>query len=607
MSTWDKFTNFISSHRAAVLIGSAAVITSTAGVYYYYSTVDSSAKPVKKSKKKTEKKKSTKKATTDSTSKPSTSVSEKKELGGFPLVKEPITGVEYPEIPQDASLKNLSTEDKEAIANQFKLVGNSFFGVKKYEEALDYYQRAINVSNDPIYYSNRAACYSALEQYDKVISETTAALKMKPDYMKCILRRSVAYEKLGQLDDAILDTTCALILKNFSEPSLNATVDRLIQERSKEMLVEVEKNRKPKFPSASFCSAFLSSICDVTVLPEFVENAEAGTADGEIKLALEALKIESVESYETALEHFNRAIELDGEHTYYALGFRAALKFLCSDIEAARDDARTSISLKGTVIPYLINASIELEQSNLSGATVEMAQAEVVDPTSSFVAFHRGQLLFLLGQLKEGLELFEKAAKLNPYLIMAHIQAAVSLYRLGDGEGAHKRFDTLAADFPKNPMVRLYEGEIFMDEKDFDKAESCFDKASELSNEKAGDVNVQPLVNKALVYVQKGQTNEAIELIRKATTLDPRSDLAWSTLYQFYMQLQDPENTTKALNKAIEVSRSPAEIAQHISLLVATKTQERLKSERPFFHKKMSDLQQATRASAYAQEIAGRA
>lgn len=127
MSTWDKFTNFISSHRAAVLIGSAAVITSTAGVYYYYSTVDSSAKPVKKSKKKTEKKKSTKKATTDSTSKPSTSVSEKKELGGFPLVKEPITGVEYPEIPQDASLKNLSTEDKEAIANQFKLVGNSFW------------------------------------------------------------------------------------------------------------------------------------------------------------------------------------------------------------------------------------------------------------------------------------------------------------------------------------------------------------------------------------------------------------------------------------------------------------------------------------------------
>lgn len=166
MSTWDKFTSFISSHRAAVLIGSATVVASTAGVYYYYSTVNPTSKPVKKSKKKSEKKPKKTEETPSS-----------KDIAGFPLVKEPTTDVEYPEIPAGANLKSLSDEDKEAIATQFKLVGNSFFGKKKYQEALDFTRRLSTFQTTP--FSTPTEPHATL-----LLSNTTRSLMKQPPLLK---------------------------------------------------------------------------------------------------------------------------------------------------------------------------------------------------------------------------------------------------------------------------------------------------------------------------------------------------------------------------------------------------------------------------------------
>jgi tetratricopeptide (TPR) repeat protein len=53
------------------------------------------------------------------------------------------------------------------------------------------------------YYSNRAAAYTALENWDNVVKDATVALKIKADYMKTIVRRAHAYEKLEQPDKAL--------------------------------------------------------------------------------------------------------------------------------------------------------------------------------------------------------------------------------------------------------------------------------------------------------------------------------------------------------------------------------------------------------------------
>lgn len=58
------------------------------------------------------------------------------------------------------------------------------YSAKKWEEAIRLYSQAIAFNPDPVYYSNRAACYSIIGKFDNVIEDTTFALKMNPTYVK---------------------------------------------------------------------------------------------------------------------------------------------------------------------------------------------------------------------------------------------------------------------------------------------------------------------------------------------------------------------------------------------------------------------------------------
>jgi import receptor subunit TOM70 len=65
------------------------------------------------------------------------------------------------------------------------------------------YTEAIRFKADPIYYSNRAACYSFLGNYSSVIADTNEALALDPMYIKAINRRAIAYEKEQRWDEAL--------------------------------------------------------------------------------------------------------------------------------------------------------------------------------------------------------------------------------------------------------------------------------------------------------------------------------------------------------------------------------------------------------------------
>ena len=70
------------------------------------------------------------------------------------------------------------------MASKLKAAGNKSYGSKEYNKAIDLYTKAIQLRQDPIFYSNRAACYQAMGEWDKVIEDTTLALKMNPTYVK---------------------------------------------------------------------------------------------------------------------------------------------------------------------------------------------------------------------------------------------------------------------------------------------------------------------------------------------------------------------------------------------------------------------------------------
>lgn len=54
-------------------------------------------------------------------------------------------------------------------------------------------------------YSNRAACYKQLSNFDETIADCTAVLEYKPDDVKSLVRRAQAYEACERYKSALQD------------------------------------------------------------------------------------------------------------------------------------------------------------------------------------------------------------------------------------------------------------------------------------------------------------------------------------------------------------------------------------------------------------------
>jgi len=114
-------------------------------------------------------------------------------------------------------------------AEEAKNIGNSFFKEGKYEMAIGYYSRAIDMTpdSDPNkvnYYNNRAACNNQTHNYPSIVSDCTAALTLEPGNLKAKLRRGYAYKGLEKWKLALAD---------FTEVNMAAPAPNISQEISR--------------------------------------------------------------------------------------------------------------------------------------------------------------------------------------------------------------------------------------------------------------------------------------------------------------------------------------------------------------------------------------
>lgn len=112
-----------------------------------------------------------------------------------------------------ARIKDRNDRTKPAqcrTAEDAKIIGNSLFSNGKYEQAIDFYSRAIELTpgdteDKANYFSNRAACLQQTHQYRSVVSDANEALRISPAHVKALLRRAIAYEGLEKWQAALDD------------------------------------------------------------------------------------------------------------------------------------------------------------------------------------------------------------------------------------------------------------------------------------------------------------------------------------------------------------------------------------------------------------------
>lgn len=415
-------------------------------------------------------------------------------------------------------------QERKDLAGKLKVAGNKAYGSKDYNKAIDLYGQAILCKPDPVFYSNRAACYNALSEWDKVVEDTSAAINMDAEYVKALNRRAHAYEHLGKFSEALLDYTASCIIDGFQNEKSAESVERLLKKvaEKKGKAIMAERSSS-KLPSATFVSNYLQSFRPQpppTGLEESVELDES-TGKGQLQRGLIAMAKKTSSGYEEAAKAFKKALELNEleEHEAFALNMRATFLYLEGSPERAMEDLTSAVEKQPSLTQaYIKRASMQLELGSREAAAKDFESAMQHNKDDPDIYYHRAQLHFMLGEYPDAAKDYQKSIDLDREFIYSHIQLGVTQYKMGSVASSMATFRRTIKNFDKVPDVYNYYGELLLDQQKYQEAIEKFETAIEMERSlKPTSMNVLPLINKALALFQwKQDFTKAEELCEKA-------------------------------------------------------------------------------------------
>ncbi|KAK3307985.1 uncharacterized protein B0T15DRAFT_92534 [Chaetomium strumarium] len=594
-SLWDRISTWVSEHKAVVYtIAGVAVVVTTAGAVYYIrsESKDTAPRPSKKERRKR------KQAEREAEEKAAASAKQAEAAASAAKTATVETADELPEIDEN-TVPRLSELERKEYAQKLKEAGNKAYNAKDFEKAIGLYSKAILCKPDPVYYSNRAACYNALSEWEKVVEDTTAAISLDPEYIKALNRRANAYDHLGKYSEALLDFTASCIIDGFRNEQSAQAVERLLKKLAESKAKEILQTKPAKLPSSTFVGNYLQSF-RAKPRPEGLEDSvelSEGTGKGQLQKGLKALESKTGPGYEEAAEAFDKALELGdlGEHEAYAYNLRGTFRCLKGKHEEALADLSKSIELDPEMTQsYIKRASMNLELGAPDKAEEDFTAALAKNAEDPDIYYHRAQLHFIKGEFAEAQKDYQKSIDLDRDFIFSHIQLGVTQYKMGSIASSMATFRRCMKNFDKTPDVYNYYGELLLDQTKYQEAIEKFDTAIELEKEtKPTCMNVLPLINKSLALFQwKQDFSEAEKLCEKALIIDPECDIAVATMAQLLLQQGKVTEALKYFERAAELARTEGELVNALSYAEATRTQIQVQEKYPKLASKLQGMGQ---------------
>ncbi|GAM41083.1 mitochondrial TOM complex subunit [Talaromyces pinophilus] len=580
-SIWDRISNWVSENKAVVYTVAGIAVVVTGGTVYYLSTSSSSKpqEPAQPKKSKKQRRNEKKKAEEEKKAQEAKAAEEVKTAK-----VEDVD--ELPEV-DESTVDSLSEETRKAYAAKLKAAGNKAYGSKDYNRAIELYGKAILCKPDPVFYSNRAACWNVLSEWEKVVEDTSAALAMDNEYLKALNRRAIAYEHLEQYDNALLDFTASCIIDQFTNRQSRESLERLLKKVAEKKAKVIMEAKGKRLPGATFVGNYLQSFRPKSIPAALdSEDLDEETGKGQLRKGYLAMEKKTGEGYDEAAQAFEKALEVGdlGEFEGDALNQRATFTYLRGDAQSALEDLNKSIEIDPSLTQsYIKRASLHLELGNKDGAVDDFELAIAHNKDDPDIYYHRAQLHFILGEFAEAAKDYQKSIDLDPSFIYSHIQLGVTQYKLGSVASAMATFKRSVKKFETVPDVYNYYGELLLDQQDYQGAIEKFDKAVEMeSKTKPTAINVLPLINKALgIFQWKQDFKEAESLCQKALIIDPECDIAVGTMAQLLLQQGKVAEALKYFTRAAELARTEGEVINAISYAEATRTQLEVQEKYP--------------------------
>eukprot|EP01067_Filipodium_phascolosomae_P006954 Filipodium_phascolosomae@DN535_c0_g1_i1.p2 len=93
--------------------------------------------------------------------------------------------------------------DSKSKAEELKVKGNAAFTAKLYEEAIKHFSDGIELDqSNHVLFSNRSACFSSMQEYEKAIDDAKKCISLRPDWAKGYTRKATAEFGAGMMKAA---------------------------------------------------------------------------------------------------------------------------------------------------------------------------------------------------------------------------------------------------------------------------------------------------------------------------------------------------------------------------------------------------------------------
>ncbi|THV86595.1 hypothetical protein D6D29_01413 [Aureobasidium pullulans] len=343
---------------------------------------------------------------------------------------------------------NLSEDTKKDYAAKLKAAGNKAYGSKDYNRAIDLYGQALLCKADPVFYSNRAACWNAMSNWERVIADTTAAVNLDPEYTgEDYNEAAEAFEKAIEAGDLSDNEAFAYNMRGTFKylrgeteaiDDLNKSIEldaTLTQSYVKRASMHLEAGRRDeaakdfedainqndKDPDVYYHRAQLNFI-----LGDFPEAAkdyqksidlDPGFIFSHIQLGVTQYKMGSIASsmatFRRCMKNFDKVPDV---YNYYGellldqQKYQEAIEKFETAVQMEQKERVTGMN----VLP-LINKALALFQwkQDFKSAQELCEKALIIDPECDIAVATMAQLLLQQGKVPEALEYFEKAAELS--------------------------------------------------------------------------------------------------------------------------------------------------------------------------------------------------
>nr|XP_018911332.1 PREDICTED: uncharacterized protein LOC109040028 isoform X1 [Bemisia tabaci] len=332
-------------------------------------------------------------------------------------------------------------------AEEVKENGNVFFTRKMYNEALIFYNKAIQLNNSSApFFGNRSACYMMLGNYSKAAVDASSSILIDPAYIKGHVRLLKCYIALGEVSSATETLQKIQSMESVSNSVQNEVeILNTLKSKTRDVLKAMEsKNYAAAIPlintalsiapaSSNFnfmkaeCHVHLHQFNEAKTLANKIKEVDQSTSvficglcfyyEGNIEMAITCFETSNFPSkspnLQKSVDFFKKALEFrklksEGNQMFERGQLAAAYELYSKGLNIDPTNKAANSKL------YFNRGTVNFRLNKLKDAVLDFSQAIDFDNNYFKALTKRGQCYIKLNEYEKAVYDFEKVFKNEP-------------------------------------------------------------------------------------------------------------------------------------------------------------------------------------------------